>query len=178
MSRLANIEKTANFYGKLIVERAQLELGTKRSQRSNNPNGRNYSGRKVSSDNLRKNLNFILKSQNGKFSVSFGAKGTAAKYAQSVHNGRRKGSQPPSHELVAWLKRRGYRAKDPKTGAFKETKEYHYEGMAYVIARSIGKYGVKEFPYYTMALKKYDTQLTDAILKAIELDVEVEFKDL
>ena len=177
-SKLTNVQQTAEHYGKLIVERAQLELGTKRSQKSNNPRGRNFSGRKVSSGNLRKSLSFILKSQKGKFSMSFGAKGTASAYAYNVHNGRKRGSQPPSHELVAWLKRRGYRAKDPKTGAFKETKDYHYKGMAYVIARSIGKYGIKEFPYYTMALKKYDTQITDALLKAVELDVEIEFKDL
>jgi hypothetical protein len=170
---LDNVKQVAQHYGNLIVERAQLELGTRRSMKSGR--GRTYTGRKVSTGDLRKSLNVILVEQKGKFSFKFGAKGAASKYAYNVHNGRKKGSPPPSDELVGWLKRKGFRAKDPKTGAFKTTKEYHYLGMAYVIARSIGKYGIPEFPFYDMAFKKYDTEMSDALLDAVVEDVNIVF---
>jgi len=172
---LDNVEKTANHFGRLIVERAQLELGTRRKQTAGS--GRVYTGRKVASDNLRKSLDFTLQANKDRFSIQFGAKGTAAKYAGIVHDGRRRGKQPPIQELVDWMRKKRIRPRK-EDGSFSESTESARRGLAFVIARSIGRHGTKEFPYYEIALKKYDTQMTDALLKAVELDVEIEFKDL
>lgn len=172
--KLANVRAVAKDFGKKIVERAQLELGTTRSYVSGS--GKSYRGKKVASDSLRKGLRFIVKKQKDSFRMNFGSTSAVSDYAGVVHFGRRRGAkQPPSSELVAWLKKKGFRAKDPDTGAFVRTKEYHYRGMAYVIARSIKEHGTPAFPYYSLAFKHYDTQLTDALLKALTLDVDVIF---
>jgi hypothetical protein len=170
---LDNVKQVAQHYGNLIVERAQLELGTRRSMKSGR--GRAYTGRKVATDTLRKNLNVILSAQKGKFILKFGAKGAASKYAYYVHEGRSKGKRPPIHELVEWLRRKGIRPRNKETGAFEKSTEKKLEGIAYVIARSIGKYGIPEFPYYRMAFKKYDTEMSDALLDAVVEDVNIVF---
>lgn len=58
-------------------------------------------------------------------------RGPATSYARVVHEGRRPGATPPPVAPIArWLKRKG---RDPR--------------LAYVVARSIGKRGVKGRPF-------------------------------
>ncbi len=80
----------------------------------------------------------------------FAIVGTNAPYAQAVHDGRRKGAAPPPvRALMGWAGRHGIPA-----------------GRVFLIARAIGRKGIKGRPFMTDALKavrgKIDGALTTA----------------
>lgn len=70
-------------------------------------------------------------------SISVGIK--AEKYFEFVDGGRRKGAkQPPSDAILKWMKVRNIKGRDKKSGKFISQKS-----AAFLIARSIGKNGIK-----------------------------------
>ena len=70
-------------------------------------------------------------------SISIGIK--AEKYFATVDGGRRKGAKPPpSDAILSWMKVRNIKGRDKKTGKFIKQKS-----AAFLIARSIGKNGIK-----------------------------------
>ena len=70
-------------------------------------------------------------------SIAVGIK--AEKYFEVVDGGRRKGAkQPPSGAILSWMKVRNIKGRNKKTGKFITQKS-----AAFLIARSIGKNGIK-----------------------------------
>lgn len=70
-------------------------------------------------------------------------------YASVIEHGRRAGArQPPSNVLVEWVKRKGLVA--GVTG----NREAAARGLAFVIARKIGREGLKPRPVLGTAMKK------------------------
>lgn len=81
---------------------------------------------------------------------AFGWVGSALPYAAAVHEGRRPGSRmPPVSAIAAWLGRRGGDTR-----------------LAFVVARAIGRRGIKGRPFLKDALErsrgKVDSYLKDA----------------
>ena len=76
--------------------------------------------------------------------ISVGIK--AEKYLAVVDGGRRKGAKPPpSDAIVKWMKVKGIKGRNPKTGRFQSQKS-----TAFAIARGISKNGIKP----TFVIKK------------------------
>jgi hypothetical protein len=164
--------------GTLIVERAQLELGTTRSI-----NGKKV--RRVASGDLRKNLQYTINGKN----ILFGAKPPSNDYASFVHygvNGTKKNQgsqfsfgskQPPSSPILRWMKQKRIRPRDAN-GSFKsfsnsEQAENANLNLAIRIAKSIKEKGITPLPYYDMAIKYAFQTQKDLIEKALVKDIEL-----
>lgn len=87
----------------------------------------------------------------------------AATHLEYVANGRRPNSKPPPYrKLIPWVELRGINIqnKGPKVSAI-------------IIAKSIGKKGIKPVPSIKATLLKVQNRLrTDEIAKAAKLDIE------
>lgn len=159
--------------GTLIVERAQLELGTTRSI-----NGKKV--RRVASGDLRKNLQYTINGKN----ILFGAKPPSNDYASFVHygvNGTKKNQgsqfgfgskQPPSSPILRWMKQKGIKVRN-QDGSFAKQTESAKKGLAFVIARKIKEQGITPLPYYDMAIKYAFQTQQDLIEKALVKDIEL-----
>jgi len=159
--------------GTLIVERAQLELGTTRSI-----NGKKV--RRVASGDLRKNLQYTINGKN----ILFGAKPPSNDYASFVHygvNGTKKSQgsqfsfgskQPPSSPILRWMKQKGIKVRN-QDGSFAKQTESAKKGLAFVIARKIKEQGITPLPYYDMAIKYAFQTQKDLIEKALVKDIEL-----
>lgn len=95
--------------------------------------------------------------------ISVGIK--AVDYFEYVDSGRRKGAKPPpSDAIVKWMKVKGIKGRNPKTGKFIPQKS-----AAFLIARSIGKNGIKPVFAIKKSLRKLKSLqaklLTDAAVE-------------
>lgn len=94
-----------------------------------------------------------------------------ADYGDYVEGGRRAGARmPPPSKLLNWIKvKRVPRFRDKK-GKF-----ISYQSQAFLIARSIGKKGIKPFPFMTDAVEQAQNDLLyileEAIAQAVEQDI-------
>lgn len=164
--------------GRIVVERAQLEIGTTRSI-----NGKKV--RRVASGDLRKNLQYTINGKN----ILFSAKAPSKKYAAFVHygvNGTKKSQgspfsfgskQPPSEPILRWMKKKRIRPRDAN-GSFKsfsnsEQAEKANLNLAIRIAKSIKEKGITPLPYYDMAIKYAFQTQQDLIEKALVKDIEL-----
>jgi len=156
--------------GTLIVERAQLEIGTTRTIR-----GRKV--RRVASDKLRKGLSFVVNGKNiglttdqdhGEF-IHYGVNGTKQKFGSQFSFGTK---QPPSEPILRWMKQKGVRVRTAE-GAFAKQTESAKKGLAFVIARSVKEKGIVPLPYYDMAIKYAFQTQQDLIEKALVKDIEL-----
>lgn len=76
-------------------------------------------------------------------------KGPALQYAAAVEKGRRPGAQqPPTKPIEAWARRKGIRA------------------PAYVLARAIGRKGIKARPYLAPAWQRNRAAVTTKLAEA------------
>ena len=167
--------------GKLIVERAQLELGATRTI-----NGRKV--RRVASDALRKGLNFTINGKNlslnsvqkyGAF-IHYGVNGTKKKWGSQFSYGSK---QPPLGPIVGWMRKKGVRPRN-KAGGFqkqgpKNIKLGGYSvstqeaGLAFGISKKIKENGIAPLPYYNLAISNVLKTQSALIAKAIKKDVEL-----
>lgn len=162
--------------GTLIVERAQLELGTTRSI-----NGKKV--RRVASGDLRKNLQYTINGKN----ILFGAKPPSNDYASFVHygvNGTEKSWGSPysfknnfvGSKMVSaiekWMKAKGVKVRG-EGGKFVKQTDSAKTGMAFAIAKAKKKKGTAPLPYYDMAIKYAFQTQQDLIEKALVKDIEL-----
>lgn len=94
-----------------------------------------------------------------------------ADYGEYVESGRRKGAKmPPPSKLLNWIKVKPIPRFRDKKGRF-----ISYESQAFLIARSIGKKGIKPFPFMTSAVEQAQIDLLymleEAIAEAITQDI-------
>ena len=95
--------------------------------------------------------------------ISVGIK--AVDYFEYVDGGRRKGAKPPpSDAIVKWMKVKGIKGRNPKTGKFISQKS-----AAFLIARAIGRRGIKPVFAVKKSLRKLKSLqaklLTDAAVE-------------
>ena len=76
-------------------------------------------------------------------------------YAQFVHDGRRPGSPPPTAAVAGWARRKGLNP--------------------YLVARAIGRRGIKGRPFFTDAVKKIVTQVSNHLRVAVS-EIERDWK--
>lgn len=95
--------------------------------------------------------------------ISVGIK--ALDYFEFVDSGRRKGAKaPPADAIVKWMKVKGIKGRDKKTGRFQTQKQ-----TAFIIARGISKNGIKPTFVVKKSLRKLkslqEKLLTDAAVE-------------
>lgn len=87
----------------------------------------------------------------------------AASHLEYVQNGRRPGAKPPPYrKLIPWINVRGIKFQGKSTNT-----------TAIIIARSIGKKGIKPVPQIKQTLTEINNRIrSEEIAKAAKLDVE------
>ena len=110
---------------------------------------------KVASGRLKDSIAYTVNAQ-GKINFTYAPEG------KWVTLGRRKGSrQPPTAPIERWIKQKGIRGRDPKTGRFIPDKS-----LAYLIARGIKRDGIAPLPFMSMAIKAAKQQLAKQLKQA------------
>lgn len=75
-----------------------------------------------------------------------------APYWQAVDEGRKAGKQPPTNEIRKWLQQPNVKSKlgqENSNLSLRTLKDYQLNGLAYVIARKIGKEGTEPTHFYS-----------------------------
>jgi len=116
---------------------------------------------KVATGKLAKSVSYELIETLDKISVGI----KALDYLDNVDSGRRKGAKPPpTGVIVKWMKIRGIKGRNPKTGRFQTQ-----EQAAFAIARGISKNGIKPTFVIKKSLRKLKSLqaklLTDAAVE-------------
>ena len=156
---------TIKKFAEAVVERAQRNLGATRTVKGKRR-------RAVASDNLRKNLTFKIKQTDRSVVIIFGAKGKADNYARYVEEGREAGKrQPPVEPILNWMKIKPIRIRDARTGRVTRATENQKKGVAFAIARKIGRDGIPPVHYFKDAIKdtreEMEYELKAAIIKRL-----------
>lgn len=149
------------------VSRAQRNLGAYRY--TVDRRGRKKRRRADSSGNLRKSLTFVMKKRpDGTYSINFQARGTAGEYANFVELGvngtQKKWGSPFSFKgkninqkaVRDWMKRKPIRTrefKNGKLGGFTKSTEAKQKQAAFLIGRSIARYGFAPMNYMRDAVQ-------------------------
>lgn len=110
--------------------------------------------------------NFRLGFQLGEYGefVDKGVSGKKRKYKTPYAY---KTKQPPSKVFEKWIKIRGIKGRDKKTGRFISTKS-----LSFLIARSIYNKGLKPSLFFTKAFNKHYKKLNKDLVESFGLDVE------
>ena len=96
-------------------------------------------------------------SKDGDISFSYAEEG---KYVES---GRRKGSRfPPPAPILKWIKIKGIKGRDTKTGKFIKDKT-----LVFLFQRAISRDGIKAVPFMQLAIDKATQQLLVELEKSI-----------
>jgi len=96
-------------------------------------------------------------SPQGKIRFTFAEEG---KYVQS---GRRKGARfPPPGPILKWIKVKGIKGRDRKTGRFITDKS-----LTFLISRGISKNGIKPVPFMSEAIKMSKEQLKKQLKQSV-----------
>jgi len=165
MEKKFNIEKLKTF-AEDVVDRAGRNVG---ATRRINGKSRRY----VSSGALRNSLTYGIRDNNrGRLYLKFFAKGPAAQYADIIEDGRKPGARmPPVDAIKKWITVKPLRLRDLKTGAFVKMTPSAIDGAAFVIARSIGKKGIKGIKYFEEALTDTMADVGDEFFTTFTTDV-------
>jgi hypothetical protein len=111
--------------------------------------------KKVASGRLINSVRYTINSQ-GKIKFLYDKDG------KWVTSGRKRNSRfPPPAAISKWIKQKGLRGRDAKTGRFIKDKT-----LTYLISRGIAKKGIKPLPFMKMAIDKTIKQLPK-ILKPV-----------
>ena len=156
-----------------VIERAQLNLGVYRTIRTRD--GKTRKRRAVSSGNLQKSLSYTIRSSKTTFKILFGADGDAANYFRVVNDGRAAGKrQPPVDPIIKWMRQKPVRLRNDK-GFVKQTEE-GIRGVAFAIARSIGKNGIEPYPYYSDAINHVVQEMDETIKNDLQKELDAYLK--
>ena len=156
--------------GRLIVERAQLELGTTRTI-----NGKKV--RRVASDNLRRGLSYSVNGKKVNFNtnqayggfIHYGVNGTKKTWGSPFSYGSK---QPPIEPILKWMRIKGIKVR--KTGgSFAKQTPKAVRGLAFGIAKKIKENGIAPLPYYNLAIGNVFRTQKALIAAAVKKDIEL-----
>jgi hypothetical protein len=122
--------------------------------------------KKIASGRLVNSVRYTINPQ-GKIIFAYAPEG------KWVNQGRRKGSkQPPTAPIETWIKQKGLKGRDPKTGRFISDKS-----LAYLIARGIKRDGIEPLPFMKLAIDQAIKQLGKSLKTAVAKAEVRKFKD-
>jgi len=178
---MANEQSAPNFFAvvndmaKRFVELMQSDYRMKRKV------GRNYTNA-VASGTLEKSLAYRLKIKGKSIDISIYAKGKASQYFLARENGRRPGKQPPVSAILEWMRIKPIRLRDKESGKIKKSTESLKKQVAFLIARKIGRDGIKGWHAFDYAMEniwdEYEAKVVEAYGKDFNAVIENQLKDI
>ena len=178
---MANEQSAPNFFAvvndmaKRFVELMQSDYRMKRKV------GRNYTNA-VASGTLEKSLAYRLKIKGKAIDISIYAKGKASQYFLARENGRKPGKQPPVDAILDWMRLKPIKLRDKESGKFKKPTEALKRQVAFLIARKIGKEGIKGWHAFDYAMEniwdEYEAKVVEAYGKDFNAVLENQLKDI
>lgn len=160
------IKELTDDFAREVVERAQRNLGATRTV-----NGKKR--RAVATGNLKASLTFKNRTRYNQPSIIFTTDKTKTQqYADVVEFGRRAGARmPPIQPIKDWIKVKGIRPRN-KNGGFIKATESEVDKMAWNIARSIAKRGIKPLYYFTDAIEQTLAERGDEFIDALAQEID------
>jgi hypothetical protein len=165
---MANEQSAPNFFAvvndmaKRFVELMQSDYRMKRKV------GRNYTNA-VASGTLEKSLAYRLKIKGKSIDISVYAKGKASQYFLARENGRKPGKQPPVSAILDWMRIKPIKLRDKESGKFQKPTEALKKQVAFLIARKIGREGIKGWHAFDYAMEniwdEYEAKVVEAFGK-------------
>ena len=178
---MANEQGAPNFFAvvndmaKRFVELMQSDYRMKRKV------GRNFTNA-VSSGTLEKSLAYRLKIKGKSIDISVYAKGKASQYFLARENGRKPGKQPPVDAILDWMRLKPIKLRDKESGKFKKPTEVLKRQVAFLIARKIGRDGIKGWKAFDYAFEniwdEYESKVVEAYGKDFNAVLENELKEI
>jgi hypothetical protein len=112
--------------------------------------------KKIATGKLYNSIKYNV-SSNGDISFEYAPEG------KWVEQGRRKGARfPPPAPILRWIKVKGIKGRDPKTGRFiKDT------ALVFLFQRAISRDGIKPVPFMQLAIDKAIQQLMVSLENSI-----------
>ena len=171
-----NFFAVVNDMAKRFVELMQSDYRMKRKV------GRNFTNA-VSSGTLVKSLAYRLKVKGKSIDISIYAKGKASQYFLARENGRRAGATPPPvSAILDWIRLKPIKLRDKESGKFKKPTEALKRQVAFLIARKIGKEGIKGWHAFDYAMEniwdEYEAKVVEAYGKDFNAVLENQLKDI
>lgn len=174
-SSAPNFFAVVNDMAKRFVELMQSDYRMKRKV------GRNYTNA-VASGTLEKSLKYRLQIKGNNINVSVYAKGKASQYFLARENGRKPGKQPPVEAILEWMRIKPIKLRDKESGKFKKPTEALKRQVAFLIARKIGKQGMKGWKAFDYAYEniwdEYESKVVAAYAKDFSATIENQFNDI
>ena len=179
---MANEQSAPNFFAvvndmaKRFVELMQSDYRMKRKV------GRNFTNA-VSSGTLVNSLAYRLKIKGKEINVWVYAKGKASQYFLARENGRRAGATPPPvSAILDWMRLKPIKLRDKESGKFKKPTEALKRQVAFLIARKIGRDGIKGWKAFDYAMEniwdEYESKVVAAYAKDFSATIENQFNEI
>jgi hypothetical protein len=171
-----NFFAVVNDMAKRFVELMQSDYRMKRKV------GRNFTNA-VASGTLEKSLKYRLQIKGQNINVSVYAKGAASKYFLVREDGRRAGAKPPPvNAILDWMRIKPIKLRDKESGKFKKPTEALKRQVAFLIARKIGRDGIKGWKAFDYAYEniwdEYEAKVVAAYGKDFNATIENQLKDI
>jgi len=170
-----NFFAVVNDMAKRFVELMQSDYRMKRKV------GKNFTNA-VASGTLEKSLAYRLKIKGSSINVSVYAKGKASQYFLARENGRKPGKQPPVDAILEWMRIKPIKLRDKESGKFKKPTEALKRQVAFLIARKIGRDGIKGWKAFDYAMEniwdEYESKVVAAYQKDFTATIENQFNDI
>jgi hypothetical protein len=174
-SSAPNFFAVVNDMAKRFVELMQSDYRMKRKV------GRNFTNA-VASGTLEKSLKYRLQIKGQNINVSVYAKGKASQYFLARENGRKPGKQPPVDAILEWMRIKPIKLRDKESGKFKKPTEALKRQVAFLIARKIGREGIKGWKAFDYAMEniwdEYESKVVAAYAKDFEATIENQLNDI
>jgi hypothetical protein len=170
-----NFFAVVNDMAKRFVELMQSDYRMKRKV------GRNFTNA-VASGTLEKSLKYRLQIKGQSVNISIYAKGKASKYFLAREDGRKPGKQPPVSAILDWMRIKPIKLRDKESGKFKKPTEALKKQVAFLIARKIGREGIKGWKAFDYAYEniwdEYEAKIFEAYGKDFSATIENQIKDI
>jgi len=170
-----NFFAVVNDMAKRFVELMQSDYRMKRKV------GKNFTNA-VASGTLEKSLKYRLQIKGQNINVSVYAKGKASQYFLARENGRKPGKQPPVDAILEWMRIKPIKLRDKESGKFKKPTEALRRQVAFLIARKIGKQGMKGWHAFDYAMEniwdEYESKVVAAYAKDFSATIENQFNEI
>jgi len=170
-----NFFAVVNDMAKRFVELMQSDYRMKRKV------GKNFTNA-VASGTLEKSLKYRLQIKGQNINVSIYAKGKASKYFLAREDGRKPGKQPPVSAILDWMRIKPIKLRDKESGKFKKPTEALKKQVAFLIARKIGREGIKGWKAFDYAYEniwdEYEAKIFEAFGKDFGANLDNELNDI
>jgi hypothetical protein len=178
---MANEQSAPNFFA-VVNEMAQRFVELMQSDyRLKRKVGKNFTNA-VASGTLEKSLKYRLQIKGQNINISIYAKGKASNYFLARENGRKPGKQPPIDAILDWLRIKPIKLRDKQSGKFQKPTEALKRQVAFLIARKIGKQGIKGWHAFDYAMDniwdEYEAKVVAAYGKDFSATLENQLKEI